>query len=276
VGLFGKKKRKPASRRQPEVWEKIKDQKIRDFVKKAATEPNIRVQLIKKKYGIEIVPLTQEKLDKMAIRKAIFERAEAMYSDKTFSPEELEDELFSELGETLRTEKEPESEEPAGDEPYRRPYPVRHQLPVQNTGRAVYRMPSPGTGTSTDSASSNKEAYERDKKAVIDFFNKASGQAGSGAKTYVMEINGKSVEMPEEVYFAFRDQQKRLDEINAQIAAVETGESKKVTPEDTSEADADEISPVVSQSPKASGEQKPPKPAWPERKTQEEHPDKPT
>jgi len=275
MGLFGKKRRKSTSRRQPEIWEKIADKKIRDFVKKAATDPDIRVQLMQKRYGIEIVPLTQEELDKMAIRKAIFERAEAMYSDETFSPEEFEDELFSKLRETLGTEKEPEGEEPAGDEPYRRSYAVRYKRPVQNTGRTVYRMPSPGTGTIIDSAR-DQEADERDKKAVIDFFNKLGRQVGGGVNTDVIENICKLVGIPLETYFALRDKQKRLDGKSAQVGADETRESKKVTPEDAPGADFAEISPIVSPTSKASGEQKPPKPASTETKTQEEHPDSPT
>ena len=271
MGIFDKKKRKPASRQKPEPWEKIKDKATRALVKAAATDPNVLAQMIKKAYGIEIVPMDQARLGRMAIRKVIFDRAEALFSDEKFSPEALEDAIFSELNETFEAE-----EEPAVNEPYRRPYPVRYQRPVQNTGRIVYRMPPPVTHTSTDSAARNKEAYERDKKAVIDLFNKLGRQVGGGVKTYVMEINGKSVEMPEEVYFALRDKQKRLDEINAQIAAAESGESKKITPEDATRTDFDEISPVVSPPSKASGDQAPSKPASKETKIQGEHPDSPT
>jgi len=268
--MFGKKKRKPTSQRKQEPWEKIKDRRDRALVKAAATDPNVLAQMIKKAYGIEIVPMDQARLDRMAIRKAYYDRAEALFSDEKFSPEELEDAIFSELDETFEAE-----EEPIVNEPHWRPYPVRHQYPVRHTGRTTYRMPQPGTRTSAGSPSSNDEAYALGKKAVIDFFNRASGQTGSAATTYAVEIDGKLVEMSAEAYAVLRDQREQLKELNAKIASEKTGESKTATPKEMTKPDTDEITPTAIPPLQANGDQASLQSGSTETKTQEEHTDSP-
>ena len=202
----------------------------------------------------------------MAIRKVIYDQAEALYSDENFSPEELEDTIFSELDKTVGTEKEPK-----GEEPRRRPYPVRYQYPIRHTGRTNYARQQLGTRTSAGSPSSDNEALELGKKAVIDFFNRASGQTSSAAKTYAVEIDGKLVEMPAEAYAVLRNKHKQLEELNAKIASAKTRESKTETPKGSAKTDTEEITPVVFPPLQANGEQASSQPASTETKTQVEH-----